>query len=376
LGIKTSEVLKTSEVYYGYQQIRRIVLKTHKNLFPHVYDFENLYLAWRKARKGKRGREGAAAFERVQEQELLVLQEELQNFTYTPGPYRNFYVHDPKKRLISAAPFRDRVVHHALYRVIEHIWESRFIYDTYANRVGKGTHRALDRAQEYLRKYGFFLQCDLCQFFPSIDHEILRGEFARRIQDRNLLRLCDTILASGVGVLEGEYEMAWFPGDDLLAAARPRGLPIGNLTSQFWANVYLSDFDHFVKRELKCPAYLRYVDDFVLFDNDPNRLKEWRKAIVEKLAALRLTLHDKRARTYASTTGLPFLGFRLYPEYRLVKRRKVNHFRRKLIGLVDEYGRGEIPLSRLDASVQGWINHVSYADSWGLRHSILRRVAL
>ncbi len=351
-------------------------MKTYKQLYPHVHDFENLYLAWCKARKGKRGREGAAAFERVQEQELLALQEELQNFTYTPGPYRNFYVHDPKKRLISAAPFRDRVVHHALYRVIEPIWESRFIHDTYANRVGKGTHRALDRAQEYLRKYGYFLQCDLRQFFPSIDHEILRGEFTRRIHDDDMLWLCDTILASGVGVLAGEYDMAWFPGDDLLAAIRPRGLPIGNLTSQFWANVYLNDFDHFIKRELKCPAYLRYVDDFVLFDDDPYRLKEWRKTIVEKLGRLRLTLHDERTRTFASTSGLPFLGFRLYPEYRLVKRRKVNHFRRKLGSLLSLYGRDEIPLSRLDASVQGWINHVRYADSWGLRRSVLRGVAL
>ena len=122
-------------------------MKTYKNLYPQVCDFENLYLAYRKARKGKRGRVQAAAFERVQEDELLALQDELLNFRYLPGHYHSFYIHDPKKRLISAAPFRDRVVHHALCRVIEPIWERRFIYDTYANRVGKGTHRALDRTQ-------------------------------------------------------------------------------------------------------------------------------------------------------------------------------------------------------------------------------------
>ncbi|MDI6770161.1 MAG: reverse transcriptase domain-containing protein [Anaerolineales bacterium] len=351
-------------------------MKTYKNLYPQVCDFENLYLAWRKARKGKRGREGAAAFERVQDDELLALQKELQEFTYTPGPYHSFYIHDPKKRLISAAPFRDRVVHHALYRVIEPIWESRFIHDTYANRVGKGTHRAIDRAQEYLRRNKYFLQCDLRQFFPSIDHQILRAEFARRIRDKNVLWLCDRILESGVGVLAEEYEMAWFPSDDLLAAARPRGLPIGNLTSQFWANVYLNDFDHFIKRELKCPAYVRYVDDFVLFDDDPKRLKDWRSAIVEKLAGLRLTLHEECARTFASASGLPFLGFRLCPEHRLVKYRKKAQFRRKLQYRLEEYESGRLEFPRLEASIKGWINHVRYADTWGLRRSVLRRAVL
>jgi len=341
-----------------------------------VYDFENLYLAWRKARKGKRGREGPAAFERGQEDELLALQRELQEFTYTPGPYHSFYIHDPKQRLISAAPFRDRVVHHALVRVIAPVWESRFIHDTYANRVGKGTYLAIDRAQEYLRKYRFFLPCDLRQYFPSIDHELLRGEFARRIRDENVLWLCDQILASGVGVLADEYEMAWFPGDDLLAASRPRGLPIGNLTSQFWANVYLNDFDHFVKRELGCPAYLRYVDDFVLFSDDPAQLKDWRKAIIEKLAGLRLVLHEERARSFASASGLPFLGFRLYPNHRLLKYRKKAHFRRKLKYQLQEYRRGRLERARLDAGIKGWIEHVRYADTWRLRRSVLKSVTL
>ena len=243
-------------------------MKTHKHLYPQVYDFENLYLAYRKARRGKRGRPQAAMFERVQDDELLSLQSELQNFTYQPGAYHSFYIHDPKKRLISAAPFRDRVAHHALCRVMEPIWENRFIYDTYANRVGKGTHRALDRAQSFSRKYKYVLQCDVRQFFPSIDHAILHSEFGRLIKDEEILWLCDRILQSGAGVLSEEYEMVYFEGDDIFSVNRPRGLPIGNLTSQFWANVYLNQFDHFVKRELKCPAYLRYVDDFLLFSAD------------------------------------------------------------------------------------------------------------
>jgi RNA-directed DNA polymerase len=351
-------------------------MKTYKHLYPQVCDFENLYLAYRKARKGKRGRAQPAAFERVQDDELLNLQNELQTFTYKPGAYHSFYIHDPKKRLISAAPFRDRVVHHALCRVTEPIWERRFIYDTYANRVLKGTHLALDRTQVYARKYAYALQCDVKQFFPSIDHVILRNEFARLIRDENVLWLCDQILQSGVGVLSEEYEMVYFDGDDLLAASRPRGLPIGNLTSQIWANVYLNGFDHFVKRVLKCPAYVRYVDDFLLFSNDKRELSNWRTAIIQKLAGLRLTLHEESAQVYPVRTGIPFLGFRVFPEFRRVKRRKVVHFRRKLRRLLEGYSTGGFSFEQLSASLQGWINHVRYADTWGLRRAVLAGVRL
>ncbi len=342
-------------------------MKTYRNLYPQVYDFENLYLAYRRARKGKRGKAEVAAFERSYEEELFILQNELLRRTYTPGEYRSFYIHEPKRRLISAAPFRDRVVHHALCQVIEPIWERRFIFDSYANRLGKGTHRALDRAVQYARRYRYFLQCDLRQFFPSIDHAILKAELERLIADEDVLWLCEVILHSGAGVLSEEYEMVWFPGDNLLAAARPRGLPIGNLTSQFWANVYLNPFDHFIKRELKCAAYLRYVDDFLLFGNDVRQLYDWRTAIIERLAVLRLTLHAESAQVFPVRTGIPFLGFRLYPTHRRVKARKVIAFRRRLKSMLKK----PVPYEKLTASIRGWINHVRYADSWGLRRRML-----
>ncbi|GAP17261.1 reverse transcriptase domain-containing protein [Levilinea saccharolytica] len=351
-------------------------MKTYRNLYPQICSFENLYDAWRKARKGKRYREGAAAFERVQEEELLALQAELQHFTYQPGPYHSFYIHDPKKRLISAAPFRDRVVHHALCRLMEPIWENRFIYDSYANRVGKGTHRALDRTTQFARQYRYVLQCDVRQFFASIDLAILRAELARLIPDENTLWLCDKILRSGEGVLQEEYETVYFPGDDLLAAIRPRGLPIGNLTSQFWANVYLNTFDHFVKRDLKCPAYIRYVDDFLLFGDDISSLLNWRNAIFEKMASLRLTLHEKRAQVFPTATGIPFLGFRIYPDHRRIKHRKVVHFRRKLRRQLEEYSTGGVSITQLNACIQGWINHVRFGDTWGLRKAVLGAIVL
>lgn len=199
-------------------------MKTYRDLYARVCSFDNLYHACRAARRGKRSVESVAAFEYDQEAELLRLRDELRTGAWQPGPYHSFYIHDPKRRLISAAPFRDRVVHHALINVIEPIWERRFIHDSYANRLGKGTHRALDRCQQFARRWRYVLQCDLKQYFPSIDHALLRAELARLIHDERVMELCDGILASGVGVLAEDYDMQWFPGDDLLAAVRARGL--------------------------------------------------------------------------------------------------------------------------------------------------------
>jgi retron-type reverse transcriptase len=359
-------------------------MKTYKHLYPQICDFENIYKAYRAARRGKRKFESVAAFEFNQEEELLRLRDELNAQTWQPGPYHSFYIHDPKQRLISAAPFRDRVVHHALVNRIEPIWEARFIHDTYANRVGKGTHRALDRCQEFARRFQYVLQCDVRQYFPSLDHALLRDELARLIADETTLALCDQIIASGVGVLSEEYDMQWFASDDpstgsgqgLFAALRPRGLPIGNLTSQFWANVYLNRFDHWVKRELKCEGYVRYVDDCLLFGNDKAQLHAWRAAIIEQLAALRLTLHEGRAQISPVTHGIPFLGFRVYPTHRRLKRRNGVNFQRRFKGLGRQYERGELSLGQLTASVRGWVNHARYGDTYGLRRAVLGQQTL
>jgi len=230
-----------------------------------IHSWENIYNAWRRASRGKRGINTAANFEYKLEDNLLKLRREFIEQTYQPGGYYSFYIHEPKKRLISAAPFRDRVVHHALCRIIEPIFERSFIFDSYANRIGKGTHRAIKRAQHFSRKYKYVLQCDIEQFFPAIDHEILLNTLSYKIRDQKILWLISKIIDSGINVNSEVYNMKYFPGDDLLSALRPRGLPIGNLTSQFWANCYLNPLDHFIKRELRCRGYLRYVDDFILF---------------------------------------------------------------------------------------------------------------
>ena len=349
-------------------------MTAYTNLFERICSFENLYLAYRKARKGKRGKASTASFEYKQEEELLRLRAELLAGQWRPGAYHSFYIHDPKKRLISAAPFRDRVVHHALCNLIEPIWERKFIFDSYANRVGKGTHRAILCANQFARRYKYVLQCDVEQFFPSIDHEILFGMLAKWIDDPPALEIIRRILASGVGVQVGEYEMRWFPADNLEAALRPRGLPIGNLTSQFWANVYLNPFDHFVKRELRCEAYLRYVDDFLLFADDKETLKGWQSAIVSRLQRFRLSLHEPQV--YPVKNGMPFLGFVIYPHHRRLKKKRGIAFQRRFRHRYQQCLRGETSRKRLDDSARSWATHASWGDTFGLRRSVLGKYLL
>jgi RNA-directed DNA polymerase len=340
--------------------------------FTKITSWENLLKAYRKASLGKRNRESTARFEHQLADHLLELQRELRNHRYQPGPYLNFYIHEPKQRLISAAPFRDRVVHHALCNVIEPWFERRFIADSYANRIGKGTHRAIDRLQQFARRYRYVLRLDIVKHFPSLDHVILHDILARVIRDDDVLWLVDTILDSGAGVLDGEYVMVWFPGDDLLSVLRPRGLPIGNLTSQFWSNCYLDPFDHFVKRELRCPAYLRYVDDLAFFSDSKRKLWRWKDAVLERLASLRLAVHEN-AQVAPVASGIPWLGFIVYLTHRRLKARNVHNFNRRLRDRWQSFCADEIRFAEFNASVQGWINHARHGDTWGLRRHLLGR---
>ena len=341
-------------------------------LFPQVIEFANLLLAYRKAARGKRGRPAAAGFEHQLADHLLALQEALVSGTYQPGPYRHFFIHEPKRRKISAAPFPDRVVHHALCNIIEPIFEAQFHPHSYANRVGKGTHRAIDQLQAYARQYRYVLRLDIVQHFPSLDHALLKQTLFRRLPDERIRWLISTILHSGQGVLAGEYTPVYFPGDSRLAPQRERGLPIGNLTSQFWSNCYLNSLDWFVSRELGCSAYLRYVDDFALFAGSKSQLRRWRAAISDYLAGLRLTFHANKAHVLPVVSGIPWLGFVVYPTHRRLKQRNVAQFRRRLQENISRYQAGDISFAELDASVQGWINHVRYGDTWGLRRHLFR----
>lgn len=301
-----------------------------------------------------------------------MLQVDLQNGQYQPLPYTHFMIHEPKRRKISAAAVIDRVVHHALCAFIEPRFEPLFIANSYANRKGKGNHAAVDCLQRFARGYRYVLRLDIRQHFASIDHAILLEILGARIPENDVMTLIQTIINSGEGVLDEHYDMHWFGNDDLLAACRPRGLPIGNLTSQFWSNCYLHPFDQFITRELCCSAYLRYVDDFALFSNSKDQLWEWKQRLIERLGRFRLRVHEQSAQVCPVKVGIPWLGFVVYPEYRQIKARKVRHASSKLSALYERYAAGKVTFAELDASVQGWINHVRYADTWGLRQHVLK----
>jgi retron-type reverse transcriptase len=345
--------------------------KRFDHLYDRIYQPLNLWCAYKAAARGKRYQPSVAAFEYELERNLIELEEELQRETYRPGAYHNFHIQSPKRRLISAAPFRDRVVHHALMNVIEPLFERQFIFDSYANRKGKGTHAALDRCTYYLRRNRYVMHLDVRQFFPSIDHEILLAILARTIGDERVMNLIRRILASGQGIQDKEYEMVYFPADDLFAAARRRGLPIGNLTSQHWANVYLNELDQAAKRVFKCHAYLRYVDDILLFADDKAALHTWRAEIIRFLQRLRLTLHENTAQPRPVETGIPFLGFIVFPDHRRLKRANGYAFQRRYKWMLARYQKGEMTLTDLNQRVQSWVNHARYGDTWRLRIHIL-----
>lgn len=250
-------------------------MKSYTNLFEKICAFENLYLASRKAEKGKRFRHEVAAFNAQRAENILEIQKLLRAGEYPFGRFRTIRIYQPKPRIISAAPYRDRVVHHTVINVIGPLFEHKFIRDSYANQKGKGTHAALNRCTQFIRRFKYVLQLDIRKYFPSIDHEILLAEITRTIRCRKTMELIAQIIRTSN--LQ-EPANVYFPGDDLFTPhERRRGLPIGNLTSQFFANVYLNPFDHFVKESLGVRGYIRYVDDALLFANNKHWLRMCKK---------------------------------------------------------------------------------------------------
>jgi len=337
------------------------------NVFSQITDWSNLLLAYNKAAKSKRNTPCVAAFEYDLAENLLRLQHQLRSGQYRPGNYRHFYIHEPKRRRISAAPFSDRVIHHAVCNIIEPLFETSFIADSFANRVGKGNHRAINRFQVLSKRYSYCLRMDIVKYFESIDHALLHKRLSERINDQKAMRLIEHIINSG----SDNRSQYFFPHDDLLSAVRPKGLPIGNLTSQFWSNCYLHPFDLFITRELSCKAYVRYVDDFALFADDKATLWRWKKQIIERLTDLRLRCHQHSAQVCPTRTGIPWLGMVVYPEHRRLKARKVRYATRNLRYRYRDWRMGKISFAELDASVKGWVAHAQHADSWAIREHVL-----
>jgi retron-type reverse transcriptase len=342
----------------------------HDRLFDRIANFQALHSAYTRAIKGKRRKPGAAAFAANLERELLILERQLRDGSYRPGRYTVIEVNDPKKRLVSAAPFRDRVVHHALCAVVCPIFETGFIHHSFANRSGKGTHRAIAAYEHYRDRHAHVLRCDIYRYFPSIDHAILKAAFRRRIYCLKTLALVDRIID---GSNPQEPVNLYFDGDDLFVPyQRCRGLPIGNLTSQFFANLYLDCFDHFVTEVLQAP-YVRYVDDFALFHDNPAMLEEWRDRIERYLVGRRLKLHPRKTVIQRTAQPSQFLGFELIVGgYRRLPEDNVRRFRNRLRGLRDQWRARTITRAEVDAKIGAWIAHAQHADTWRLRHAIFR----
>ncbi|MFC2085059.1 reverse transcriptase domain-containing protein, partial [Bacteroidota bacterium] len=302
------------------------------------------------------------------EKEIHAVTNELKNKTYKPGNYKEFFIFKPKIRKISAAPYRDRVVHHALCNLIEPIFESIFIYDSYANRKHKGTHNAIKRYQKFARVNDYVLKCDIKKYFPSIDHEILKEVIRKKIKCNNTLWLIDNLIDNSN---PQDNIIEYFDGDDLFTPfERKRGLPIGNLTSQFFANIYLNPLDHFIREKLKCKYYVRYVDDFLVLSNNKYDLRIIRRNISEFLEKLRLRLHDNKSKIYSTEKGVVFLGHKVFRDFRLLKKENIIEFKRRLKNLSQNYLLGNISDEKIKASINGWIAHAKFSNTYRLREKI------
>ena len=343
-------------------------MKTYKNLYPKIYNLSNLILAWRKARKGKTKKNYVIKFEKDLIKNLLNLQKELREQTYSPLPLKTFILRDPKTRKISKSAFRDRIVHHALHNVIELIFDRIFIYDSCANRLGKGNLFALEQFYKFIRKisgngiiiqnefednnfvYGYCFKADIKHYFYEVEHETLIRIIQRKIRDKKVIWLIKQILGNGF---------------------TKKGMPLGNLTSQFFANVYLDKFDKFVKHILKAKYYIRYVDDFIILHSNKNQLEAWRQEISNFLREeLKLELHPEKSKIIPLSRGIDFVGFRNFYYFRLLRKRNL----KKILVKIKQYKKGEISYGKILEIFQGWNAYAKWANSLTLRREVVRKI--
>lgn len=346
-------------------------MQPEPGMFHRIANYSALAEATHRAAKGKRRKANVAAFLANQETRLLGLETQLMSRTWEPGSFRQFTTGGRKQRRVSAALFRDRIVHHALCHVVEPVFERGFITDSYANRKGKGTHRAIARYEQFARRHEYVLRCDIFRYFPAIDHEILKLDLRRRITCKDTLWLLDMIIDRSN---PQELVIRYFSGDDLFTPIqRRRGLPIGNLTSQFFGNVYLNAMDHFIKEWLRAKGYLRYVDDFALFSNSRCQLEEWRCELERFLAQRRLLLHPRKTVICGCTEPATFLGVELLAGgRRRLPATNVEEFRRTLQSLRDRWRAGNVDWDEVRSRIGGWQGHAIHADTWRLRHHLFR----
>ena len=315
---------------------------------------DNLRLAFWKASRGRRGQREVAAFAEGLDRHILELHRELIAGTVTVGCCHYFTIRDPKERLVCAASFRERVLHHAIMNVCEPVFERAAIFDSYACRRGKGREAAIDRARGYAARHQWFLKLDIRKFFDSVDHAVVMDRLSRQFKDYRVLELFGRILTS-------------------YSTATGKGVPIGNLTSQHFANDYLAPLDRFIKETLRCPAYVRYMDDFVLWSNDRAYLRRaWNE--IEVFLATRLRLSLKCGASLNRTCrGMDFLGARIFPRLVRLSRSSRRRFARKLLRYENNWIEGRWTEAQLQRRVEPLLAFARSADSAAFRRAVLRR---
>lgn len=324
-------------------------------LYHRITDYQNLYKSFKKAFKGKKKNPEAADFFLNLEKNLFILKDELLTRKYKPGKYRYFNIHDPKERIISDAPFRDKVVHHALVNMIEPLFERIFIKNSFACRKGKGTHRAVLLAQNYLGSNRYYLKMDIEKYFETIDHLKLVDIFSGTVQDKDVLWLLRTILETS----------------EQSSGVKGKGIPIGNLTSQFLANVYLNKLDHFAVINHSIQCYIRYMDDFVIFHPDKEILKIYRDRLTQFVEKeLLLKVKERATIIQGRENGLGFLGYRVFPRLIRIKNKNVKRLKRKVSLREDQFREGIIGQEQLVASVQSILGYFNFADAAHLKRHI------
>lgn len=338
--------------------------KTARHIWENVLEWENLLRAAKEASRGKRYRGEVMRFNARLEENLLTIRRRLRAGEWRPAPYREFEVFEPKRRLIHAPAFADRVVHHALVQVIGPCFERRFVFQSFACRAGKGTHAASGYLTDMLRQAAagggpvYALKADVEKYFYSIDHEILLRVAARTIGDPDVLQVL-RVLVTQSGCIKGS-----------------RGLPLGALTSQLMANVYLDQLDHYIKDTLGVRFYVRYMDDFILLHRDKAELWRLLAEIRDFLAyELHLSL-NRKTRVFPAAQGVDFAGYRHWVDHTLPRRRNVARAKKRFKGLSRLYARGEIELDTVRACMASFTGYMKHCNGWRTCGSALERLVL
>ena len=345
----------------GMALVRGFNMKTYKNLYAKLYNMSNLILAWRKARKGKTKKSYVIEFEKDIIKNLFELHNELKNQTYKPIPLKTFILRDPKTRKISKSAFRDMIVHHALVRILQPIFDKIFICDSCANRLEKGTTYALKRLDYFKRRVSrnntrttYCLKADVKHYFQEVNHNILLSIISKKIKDKDLIWCIKQILGNNV------------PGNKI-----GKGMPLGNLTSQFFANIYLNKLDYFIKYKLKIKYYLRYVDDFILLHSSKLQLKIFMISIDLFLKQiLKLELHPDKSKIINLSNGIDFIGFRNFYHYRLLRKRNIINIRTK----IRKFSNKIITYQEMKEIYGGWQAYSRWANSYKLRKIIVNNI--